>query len=101
MNCINDCDMNFPMNRSNESTMNNKVEDSCSNVINSNVTIMEEAAPITPSQNKPSTLILQFSHSTNMCTATISNDDDAINSPLDIYRKFGMDLYNIDVMMTF
>lgn len=39
-----------------------------------------------PSQ---STLVLQFSHSSNQCTATISNDEDTIISPLDIYRRFG------------
>lgn len=87
----NDCDMNSSMNRFNECTMNKKVEDvGCSNVVNRDATITNDAAPITPSHNKPTTLILQFSHSTNTCTATVSNDDDTINSPLDIYRKFGM-----------
>lgn len=99
MNYTNDCDINVPMNQFNECTMNNKVDDSCSNIVN---TIMGEAAAIaataematkatsaSPSQCKPTTLVLQFNHSTNACTATISDDDETINSPLDIYRKFG------------
>lgn len=106
MNNTNDCDINFPMNRFNECTMNNTVDDRYSNVVNSNATIMGEAAaiattaemattatPASPSQSKPTTLVLQFSHSTNTCTATISDDNDTINSPLDIYRKFGKSCY--------
>lgn len=98
MNYTNDCDMNFPMNRINECTMNNTIEDTGSIVVDSRETIIPEAAEpavtmtaatVVPSQNKPITLVLQFSHSTNTCTATLSNDDDTINSPLDIYRKFG------------
>lgn len=94
---MNDCDINFPMNQSNECTINNKVEDSCLNVVNSNATtaaVVSTTATTTtdqpPNLYKPKTLILQFSHSTNTCTATVSNDDDIINSPLDIYTKFGM-----------
>lgn len=104
MNHTNGCDINFPMNRFIECTMNNKVDDSCSNIVNSNATLMGEAAAIatvevvttataiSPSQSKPTTLVLQFSHSTNECTAIVSDDDDTINSPLDIYRKFGKSL---------
>lgn len=100
MNYTNDCDMNFPMNRFNECTMNNKAENSCSNVVNSNATILKEVSAketaelaetttaVGLSQNKPTTLVLKFNHSSNACTATVSNDD-TINSPLDIYRKFG------------
>lgn len=77
MNSTNDCDINFPINQFNESTMN-KVED-CTNVDNSK----------SPSQTKSTTLVLKFSHSSNPCTATVSNDDDTINSPLDIYKQFG------------
>lgn len=110
MNYTNDCDKNFPMNRFNECTMDrNKVDGSCSNVIDGNATIMREAemppppppttattaAAVLPNQSKPNTLILQFSHSTNTCTAMVSNDDDTINSPLDIYRKFGKPLLSL------
>lgn len=49
-----------------------------------------------PNQNKPTTLILQFNHSDNLCTASVSTDDETINSPLDIYKQFGMTLNGID-----
>lgn len=62
------------MNHFNESTMK-KVED--------------ESGNNTPGQTQPSTLILQFNHTANPCTSFISNDDETINSPLDIYRQFG------------
>lgn len=78
MDSTNDCDIHFPMNQFNESTIN-KVEN-CTNVANDKM----------PSQTKPSTLVLKFSHSSNPCTAMVSNDDDTINSPLDIYKQFGM-----------
>lgn len=77
MNSTNDCDTHFPMNQFNESTMN-KVE-VCTSVANNNM----------PSQTKSSTLVLKFSHSGNPCTATVSSDDNTINSPLDIYKQFG------------
>lgn len=72
------CDINFPINNFNESQMY-KV-DGCKNGIT------EVNDNNLPSQ---STLVLQFSHSSNQCTATISNDADTIISPLDIYRRFG------------
>lgn len=81
MNSTNDCDIHFQMNQFNESTMN-KVED-CTSATNNG-----SAAP--SNQAIPSTLVLKFSHSSNPCTATVSNDDDTINSPLDIYKQFGM-----------
>lgn len=98
-----DCDMNVPMNQINECTMNNKVEGRCSNVANSIATaavaeIAAAAAPtVAPNQNIPTTLILQFNHSTNACTATVSNDDDTINSPLDIYKQFGMICFSLQI----
>lgn len=85
------------MNQSNERTINNQlVDDSCSKIMHSNAAATTTATAVTeqaPNQNKPKTLILQFSHSTNTCTATVSNDDDVINSPLDIYRKFGKEIF--------
>lgn len=78
MNSTNDCDINFPMNQFNESTMN-KSED-CTN---------DSSRASNNSQTNASTLILQFSHTDNTCTSTASNDDETINSPLDIYRQFG------------
>lgn len=38
----------------------------------------------------PPPLILQFRHSTNTCAAVISDDVQTINSPLDIYKHFGL-----------
>lgn len=70
------------MNQFNECTKINQVDDS------SNATAAT-ATTASVSQSKPTTLVLQFSHSTNECTAMVSQDDDTINSPLDIYRKFG------------
>lgn len=81
MNSTNDCDIHFQMNQFNESTMN-KIDD-CINATNN-------GSPAPQNQAKPSTLVLKFSHSSNPCTATVSNDDDTINSPLDIYKQFGM-----------
>lgn len=72
----NDCDINYQMNNSHKSNTS-EVEHNTSEV-NDNL----------PNQLRPSTLVLQFNHSANPCTATISNDE-TINSPLDIYRRFG------------
>lgn len=75
MNSTNDCDINAPINRG-DGAMN--TADNCGNDSDN-----------APSQAKPTTLVLQFSHSSNFCTATVSTDEETINSPLDIYRQFG------------
>lgn len=76
----NDCDINFPLNQFNESTMN-EFEDCPKG--------SSEASNNTPGQTNSSALILEFSHTANLCTSTASSDDETINSPLDIYRHFG------------
>lgn len=77
MNSTNDCDMNFSIDHSNNGLI--KEANDCPNVGSQNT-----IDPVKP------TLILHFDHSPNICTAMVSNDDDIINSPLDIYKKFGM-----------
>lgn len=74
MNSINDCDMN-----------EYEKVDAYHNVADNDAS----------NQNKPSTLVLQFEHSSNVCTATVSNDDETINSPLDIYKQFGMTFFHL------
>lgn len=77
MNSTNDCDTNFPMNQFNDKTT--KEIENCTS----------ENLDNFPDATKPPTLILQFNHTENPCTSFVSNDDETINSPLDIYRQFG------------
>lgn len=98
MNSTNDCDMNFSIDHSNNGLIwSPKNHQKSAQIDGSDQIFLEKKAndfPCVGSQNTidpvKSTLTLHFDHSPNTCTAMVSNDDDIINSPLDIYKKFGM-----------
>lgn len=100
--CINNIENDYALNKmpthcdmsANNETVNstNKCDESVSTTAastNQNNNNNDDEIKENCNKNTGTTLQLHFSHSSNVCTSKVSDDNQTINSPLDIYKQFG------------